>query len=135
MICIVLSTSDGCERKMTTFLKSSALLGPRFLKVAFIGRHLKDDVCHQTFVRFSTLAFLLISFLSLSGIIQTSKNWSPLERYFQGLSFERNFVFLAQLLQEIRLFKVDVCDKIFVRSSTLEFLLIYLLSPSWIIQT
>ena len=41
MICIILGTSDGYERKMITFLKSAPLIGPRFLRVAFIGRHLK----------------------------------------------------------------------------------------------
>ena len=40
-ICIILGTSNGYEREMSTFLKSAPLIWPRFLKVAFIGRHLK----------------------------------------------------------------------------------------------
>ena len=43
MICIILGTSDGYEREMSTFLKSAPLIGPRFLTVAFIGRHLKFE--------------------------------------------------------------------------------------------
>ena len=63
--------------------------------------------------------------ISWSKIIQISKNRSPLERYFQGLSFERNFVFLAQVLEEIRLFQVDLCDQTLVRFSSLAFFLVY----------
>ena len=63
--------------------------------------------------------------ISWSKIIQTSKNRSPLERYFQGLSFERNFVFLAQVLEEIRLFQVDLCDQTLVRFSSLAFFHVY----------
>ena len=47
-------------------------------------------------MRFSSLAFFLISLLSPSWITQTSNNWSPLERYFQGLSFGRNSFFLLK---------------------------------------
>ena len=63
--------------------------------------------------------------ISWSKIIQTSKNWSPLERYFQGLSFERNFVFLAQVLEEIRLFQVDLCDQTLIRFSNFAFFYVY----------
>ena len=41
MICIILATSNGYEREMSTFLNSAPLIRPRFLKVVFIGRHLK----------------------------------------------------------------------------------------------
>ena len=39
-------------------------------------------------------------FLTYLGekLFKFEKNWWPLERYFQGLSFDRNFVFLAQIL-------------------------------------
>ena len=64
-------------------------------------------------------------YISWSKIIQTSKNRSPLERYFQGLLFERNFVFLAQVLEEIHLFKVALCDQTLVRFSSLSFFHVY----------
>ena len=61
MICIILVTSYGYERQISSFLKSAPLKWPRFLKVAFIGRHLKSSSFYQR--------ALFISYLPLAQFV------------------------------------------------------------------
>ena len=48
MTSIILGIFDDFKRKMSTFLKSAPLIWPRFLRIAFIRRHLKEK-CFEDF--------------------------------------------------------------------------------------
>ena len=67
-------------------------------------------------------------YLSWSAIVQKSKHWVPLERHFKELSFERNFVILAQILLKLYPLKAKFCDKILVSFNHLVFFLVSLIS-------